>query len=327
MSKRFKFPLFLAAVMAVVLALSGCGSAKEANTASDNGAKTADSSGGSNTAGAEITIPNVWGEAKIQGTPSKIVALDFFIVDMLVSLGVSPAGVAGTGKTRVPAYIEDKVKDYIDVGERKEPNLEVISSIKPDLIIANPERAKTIQGDLEKITTSIALSDKSYKAILDNVDLLGNVLGKQDQAKQVRADLEKKIQDAKQSVKAGASVLVVGSFEDEMSVWVQDSFIGSMMTDLGLTYAYTGEKESSEGKADIAKLTVERLAELNPDYLFVYGDSIDKLKQNPLFQNMKAVKENGFKEVEQDLWARARGPIAAGLIIDQAVAFMKGEAK
>lgn len=329
MVKNKHFSLLLASSLLGTALLTGCGAGNQATPASSpaNNNAEAPATTAPKTAAEEKVIQNVWGEAKVKGTPSKVVALDFFIVDILVSLGVTPTGIAGTGDTRVPYYLKDKVRTFTDVGERKEPNLEVMTSIKPDLIIANPERAKTIKGELEKIGTSIALNDKSYKAILDDVDLLGDVFSKQTEAKKVREDLENKIKTTKEKVKGNPSVLVLGAFDDEISVWIKDSFVGSLLGDAGVNYMFDGPKESTEGKADIATLTVERLAELNPDYLFVYGTSVAKLKENPVFKNLKAVKENHFMEVKQDLWARARGPIAAGLILDEAVSLLGSASK
>jgi len=315
----------LTASLAGAALLTGCGSDTAATstntqtTATDTNAATATQ---------EKKIKNVWGETPIKGIPNKVIALDFYVVDTMAALGVSPAGIAGTDKTRVPAYLKDKVsKTFTDVGERKEPNLEVIRSVTPDLIVANPERAKMIKNELGQIAPAIALSDKTYKDILANVDLMGDILGKQDEAKKVRQDLETKIQTAKGKIQNQPSMLVVGAFEDDFTVWVKESFVGSLFSDVGVKYAFEGAKEKTEGTADVAKLSLERLAEINPDFLFVYGSSLDKYKDNPLFKNLKAVKENHLLQVEQDLWSRGRGPIAAGLILDQGLPLLTGEKK
>ena len=327
--------------LALMLGLSGCGQPAPGNAGStdasgnssassgtQSAAPSADTAASSNAANSgEKMVKHVWGETPIQGIPQKVAALDFYIVDSLVSLGVQPAGIAGTGDTRVPAYLKDQVGTFTDLGERKEPNLEVIRSLNPDLIIASPDRNKTIQGELENIAPTIALSDDSYQKILQNVDLLANVFGKPDQAKQVRADLEAKIQQAKEKVTSPMSVLVAGAFEDEVSVWLQNSFVASLMADMGLNYDFDGAKANTEGNADIAQITVERLADYNSDVLFLYGDSISKLKENPLFRQLKAAKEGRVYEVDRDLWSRARGPIAAGLIVEQAAALLSGQGK
>jgi ABC-type Fe3+-citrate transport system substrate-binding protein len=287
----------------------------------------ADSSDEKQAIGSEKRVQHVWGETVVQGIPRRIVALDFFVVDILSSLGVTPVGIAGADQTRVPAYLQGRVTSFTDVGERKEPNLEVIYSIQPDLIVANPERAKLIKQDLQQIAPTLALSDTSLDKILENVDLLGKLLGKEKEAQRVRDDLSKKMESAQVFVQHHPSLLVVGAFEDDYSVWIEDSFVGTLFSDIGMKYAFRDGKMNTEGKADIARISLERIAEINPDYLFVYGSSLQKMKKDPLFQRLQAVKSNHFLEVERDLWARGRGPIAAGLMLDQALPMLAGESK
>lgn len=273
------------------------------------------------------TISHIWGETEIQGTPTKVIALDFSFADEMSALGVFPAGMAGTGAEHVPEYLADYVTEYTYVGERKEPNLELIRSANPDLIIANPDRHKMIKNELQDIARTIALDDDSYNEILKNTELLGDLLGKKAEAEKVRKDLEAKIQNAKGKIQGKPTVLVVGSFEDEFSVWVKDSFIGSLMSDAGTTYAFTGSKgTTSEGKSEVTKLTMERLAEINPDFLFVYGD-LSLWINNPLFTNLKAFKEGKVIEVDRNIWSRGRGPIAASLILDQGLPILTGDKK
>src|SRR5699024_6759571 len=72
-------------------------------------------------------------------------------------------------KDRILAPIREKIGDYQSVGARKQPNLEEISNQKPDLIIADSNRHKGIQKDLEKIAPTIMLPsfDSDYK---DNLE-------------------------------------------------------------------------------------------------------------------------------------------------------------
>ncbi|HEU4965623.1 MAG TPA: ABC transporter substrate-binding protein [Bacilli bacterium] len=312
-----------AIVTATVLSttlLAGCGD----NTATDQNNETNNQQQAEQ--GTEKKITHVWGDTTLQETPTKIAALDFSFVDELTALGVSPVATAGAGKTEVPEYLADQVKDYTYVGERKEPNLEVLTSAAPDLIIANPDRHSMIKNELSGIAPTIALDDRSYEEVLKNTDLLAEVLGKQEQATAVKKELETKINDAKSKITTKPTVLVVGAFEDEFTVWVKDSFIGSLLTAINTDYVYNGDAQSTEGKAEVAKMTVEKLAETNPDYLFVYGD-LSLWKDNPLFKNLKATQDNHVLEVDRNLWSRGRGPIAAKLIIEEAVPFMSGESK
>lgn len=313
-----KLSTLLVAMSLVMGVLAGCsGEAKET-------AKTEDKAV-ANKQAESVKINHKWGETELKETPKNIVTLDFSFIDTLADLGVTPVGNAGVGTTKIPEYLQDKVSNVTDVGERKAPNLEVISSVQPDLIIASEDRHSMIQKELQDIAPTIAFDDNSYDEVMENMDTIAKAVGKEEEAKKIKTDLDNKISKAKEEVKGNPTVLVIGAFDDEFSVWIKDSFIGSLMTDIGATYAYEGEKAKTEGKAEIAKVTMERLYEINPDYIFLYGDNVEKFKNNPLYNNLKSVKEKHVVDVDRNLWARGRGPIAADKILDEAIPVLTGQ--
>ncbi|MFC3750004.1 ABC transporter substrate-binding protein [Paenibacillus sp. GCM10012306] len=297
------------------LALAGCGNKDQAavsgsNTKSEGAAPTEQAS-------KSVSIKHAWGESEFAQTPQKIVTLDFSFIDTLTALGVTPVGNAGVGKTKIPEYLADKDTGVADVGERKAPNLEVVQSLRPDLIIASVDRHSMIQKELEGIAPTIAFDDASYDQVIANVTTIGELLGKKEEAKQVIQNLEDKIASLKQEVQGNPTILVSGYFDDSFSVWVKDSFIGTLIDRVGMNYSFNGEVTSTEGKGEVSRMALERVHELNPDYLLLYGDSPDKLKDNPLFKDLKAVKEGHFLTVDRNLWARGRGPIAATKILEE----------
>ena len=62
--------------------------------------------------------------------------------------------------------------DYVSVGDRKEPNLEELSSMDLDLIIADTSRHSEIYEDLNKIAPTIVLDsiDSSYDEYIEKYD-------------------------------------------------------------------------------------------------------------------------------------------------------------
>ena len=64
--------------------------------------------------------------------------------------------------------------DYVSVGDRKEPNLEELSSMDLDLIIADTSRHSEIYEDLNKIAPTIVLDsiDSSYDEYIENFETL-----------------------------------------------------------------------------------------------------------------------------------------------------------
>ncbi|WP_305100450.1 ABC transporter substrate-binding protein, partial [Staphylococcus aureus] len=83
------------------------------------------------------------------------------------ALDVKPVGIADDGKKkRIIKHVREKIRDYTSVGTRKQPNLEVISKLKPNLIIADSSRHKGINKELNKIApTSSSNSDGNYTKV------------------------------------------------------------------------------------------------------------------------------------------------------------------
>ncbi|MCB5236407.1 ABC transporter substrate-binding protein [Niallia circulans] len=271
-------------------------------------------------------ITHEWGIFKLDKTPEKVITLDFSFIDTLTSIGVIPIGNAGVGTSKIPEYLNYENSEIADVGERKAPNLEVIQSLNPDLIIASVDRHSMIRKELEDISNTIALDDANYEQILENVKKIGSILNKDKEADKVISELNEKINNVKKGIIGSPTILVAGYFDDEFTVWIKDSFIGSLLTEIGFEYAFNGEKANLEGKGEGVKMTIERLHEIDPEFLMIYGDNPEKLEKNPVYKDLKAVKENKLVEVDRNLWSRGRGPIAADKIIDEAVALLdKGE--
>ena len=79
---------------------------------------------------------------------------------------------------------------------------------------------------------------------------------------------------------------------------------------------------ASESKAQVAKLTLEGLRELDPSTFFLYGNP-KRWHENPVFEQLSARRSRHYLEVDRDLWSRSRGPLAAARILDEAEALLR----
>ena len=87
-------------------------------------------------------------------------------------------------KNRIIKPLRDKIENTL-VGTRKQPNLEEISKLKPDLIIADNNRHKGIYKDLNKIAPTIELKsfDGDYNENIDAFKTISKALGKEEEGK------------------------------------------------------------------------------------------------------------------------------------------------
>ena len=116
---------------------------------------------------------NKLGTTKLNSKPKKIAVLELSFLDSLHNLDIDPVAIADDGESNKVTDVTNGEKiDYVSVGDRKEPNLEELSSMDLDLIIADTSRHSEIYEDLNKIAPTIVLDsiDSSYDEYIEKYD-------------------------------------------------------------------------------------------------------------------------------------------------------------
>ncbi|RNB82603.1 iron citrate ABC transporter substrate-binding protein [Brevibacillus nitrificans] len=307
-----------ALALACSVMLTGCGSsetaAPTANPESSQAAQTQ-----------TRTIKHELGETVIKGEPKRIVALEFSFVDALWELGVTPVGIAQEKETDVEGLLGQKI-EYTPVGTRQQPNLEVISSLHPDLIIGDLNRHKDIYQDLQKIAPTIILKSRNstYQENLSSFAKIGEALNKTKEAEQRLAKHKEFIDEQKKKIPAGDSrKVMLGVFRaDSLSAHGAKSFDGELLEMVGIKNAIQDAPEPT------VKISLEQMVQWDPDVIFlVEADDalLSEWKQNPLWNNIKAVKNKQVYNVNRDLWTRYRGLKSAERIVEEASEVLYGK--
>ena len=263
-------------------------------------------------------IPHKMGSLNLIGTPKKVVALEFAFVDALGSLGVTPIGIADDGdKSRILPSL--KLNEYTSVGARKAPSLELITKLRPDLILADSKRHSQAFGQLNKIAPTLVLDGlgEDYESDLLTLGLIAKALGKEKELnKRMKIhqaflkDEEKKFSKIKDK-----KILFLVSWEEGVHIHTQLAFIPSLFKKIGLSYVDTGSLLNNASE----KVNLEQLLKLNPDILIVARRPnkimIDEWIKSPLWKMLKATKTGNVFFVDQTLWTRMRGISSAEAIL------------
>ena len=178
-------------LMLVLVLVAACGS----NGSNNSSNKSASKDG--------VEIKHEEGKTKVPKHPKRVVVLEYSFVDALASLDVKPVGVADDKKKeRIIKPLRDKIGNYTSVGARKQPNLEEISKLKPDLIIADSNRHKGIYKDLSKIAPTIELKsfDGDYNENIGAFKVIAKSLNKEKQGEKRLDEHKKKIAQYKQEI-------------------------------------------------------------------------------------------------------------------------------
>ncbi|MNJ50087.1 Iron-uptake system-binding protein precursor [compost metagenome] len=217
-------------------------------------------------------------------------------------LDVHPVGAISVGG-KFPEQFASITGESQSIGEKTEPNFETILSLKPDVILGTTKFPAETVEQLQKIGTFIQVSHiaANWEA---NLELMGELTGKEDQAKQIIADYKKHAEEAK--VELGEKlkdkkIISIRIRRGGAYIYPETVFLnGVLYGDLG----FTAPDQIKAVKAQ-EEITPEQLAELNPDYIFVQASTaedegnqkvLEEWKSNPIVSKVNAIKENHIFE-------------------------------
>lgn len=270
----------------------------------------------------------------LKAPATKVVALEWGAAENLVSLGVMPVGVADTkGYTNwvTAAKLDPSVKD---VGTRGEASVDAIVALNPDLVITTTDEAANTIAQIEKATPVLVIrgadATNAIPQMKANLDLIGQAIGKAEQAKQLNADFDKAVADGKQKIadagKAGTGFTMADGYKQGSTISIRmyttGSLLGAVTTELGLKNGWTGAGDKDYG---LAQTDLEGLTKL-PDGAFLYiankndgGDVFGgDLAGNAIWKNLPFVKSNQVHRLPDGIWMFG-GPKSTEQFIEAAV--------
>lgn len=274
------------------------------------------------------TITHDLGSTEVPDQPKRIVVLEQGFTQTVAELQVKPVGVADDNKPeRFPQDTLAYIEGYTSVGTRSEPNLEVIRTLEPDLIIADTSRHSNVYEELSAIAPTIVFKNDTanYSDIINSTQAIGEALGKVDETTAMLAEHQQQLDNVKQSINSNQSVLIIAADEEasnSFQVRTDQAFHTSFLQALGLNYALTDAEEVSQ------LMTTEQLLAIDPDQLLILINEDDPSvlagqKDNLLWNQLKAVQTGKAHEVELAKWSRQRSIPALNYITSEATTYFK----
>ncbi|AWK41064.1 ABC transporter substrate-binding protein [Photorhabdus laumondii subsp. laumondii] len=261
----------------------------------------------------KVIVKHLSGETEVKKNPQKVVSFDFGTYDSLVKLGLSDRVVAlPTGNT--PEYLRNSLpKEVENAGGMKEPNLEKLAQLKPDLIVITG-RQGSFYENLSKIAPTINLGtdSKNYLVSVEsNITLLGELFSKQSEVKDQIVELEKTIVKAQDKAKsADAKVLVLLHNADKLMLNNQ-----SVVYDVVKAQKAELAIPAGEDKTKRVVVTSDMIAQANPDVILIIDRSeaigagkLDKAKfEDDKVKSTSAYKNGKITYLKSDLWYLSGG--------------------
>lgn len=310
----------LAGVSAVLaLSLAACGNNEKDSTASESANNAAVAEGNANNKGnavaeavaTEQTITYLGKDYVVPAEIHNIVAASLESMEDAAILGVKPVGVLAIADA-IPSYLSTELAGASLVGDKFAPSNEAILQLDPDVILGSSKFGEDVSSALNKIQTMIPYSHISTNW-KDNLLLLGQLSGKTADAEKIISDYEAKAAGAKAEIGEKLkeqSILVIRIRQGSMCVYPAGVYLNPVIyEDLGATIPEVITNTKAQ-----AELSLEALAEINPDYIFLQFETsentdnataLDDLIKNPIFKSVNAAKNN-------HVFVNAVDPLAQG---------------
>ena len=300
----------LVGVLAVgMLFLGACGN-------NDKQADTKETSSSSSVSESNtLTVKDSEGNnVEVPKNPKKVVVFDMGSLDTINQLGAGESVIAAPLKT-LPKYLET-FSSVESAGGIKEPDLEKINSLQPELIVISG-RQQDSQKDLEKIAPTLYLgvdSSKTWESTKQNIETLGTIFGKEKEAEEKIASLETQISEVKEAAEASKEKgLVTLVNEGSLSAYGEGSRFGIIHDTFGVALADDKIEASTHGQ----EVSYEYVLETNPDILFVIDrtkaiggdDSKNNVADNELVKQTNAGKDGKVISLTPDVWYLSGGGI------------------
>ncbi len=262
-----------------------------------------------------VTVQDGHGqEFEMMKKPQKIVVFDMGSLDTIHALEESEK-VVGVPQKNLPSYLSE-FENVSSVGGLKEPDLEKINQLKPDLIIISG-RQEDYQETLSAIapTLYVALeSGQAWEDTLKNIEQLGQILDKESEAKSHIDSLKARRDQLREKIEnKEEKALITLVNEGQLSAYGSGSRFGIIHDAFGYKQADDTIEASTHGQS----VSFEYVLEKNPDVLFIIdrtqaigGDTHNNnIESQPLIAETTAAQKERLVRLDPEVWYLSGGGI------------------
>ena len=279
-------------------------------------------SSGSATTSSEIatTFTDAMGnEVTVPENPQRVIGS--YLEDYLVALGVTPVAQWTVGNDSDQAYLQDKLAEVPRINY--DLPFEDVLSFEPDLLLMDSN--SMVEGDkydqYSKIAPTYVVTNGEDVTWRERLTDIAKVLHKEEQAAQVEADYYELVAATKETYAdqiQGKSIAVLWVVNNSVFMVSETKSSGQLLYhELGFEVPALVSEISESATADWSAVSLEKLAELDADYLIlVNSDKGADFFSEQVWLNLNAVKNNHLWEFGPESSWLYNGPIAYTKMIE-----------
>ncbi|MFI9470903.1 ABC transporter substrate-binding protein [Streptomyces sp. NPDC052492] len=286
------------------------------------------------TARTEVTVEPIKASTELTDTngvrislkkePERIVCLFALCDDILTELGIVPAATNSALLAHPDFLGEEKAKE-VDIipGGFIAPEVEVILSHKPDLVIGLGDTHGKLAPALKGATTFWAMQPETWQDSVGYLRDTAALTGRTAQGEKAERTFRTKLAAAEKTPSDKTALIIYGSDENFGVATPEGDVAASLFPKIA---EYPWKSRGVEGS-----YSLEEILAKDVDVLFVetlsFGDAegelSEKLAGNPLWSKIPAVRNGDVHEVNSEVWAKGRGTRSLGIVLDEATAALR----
>ncbi|WP_022820144.1 ABC transporter substrate-binding protein [Fusobacterium russii] len=223
---------------------------------------------------------------------NRLLVTDPGVIEILFGIGGNDKIVAIAKTARSKIHPVEEVEKLNSVGNITNMNFEKMLEYKPDLVIVNSMMLKNVER-IKAMNYNVIVSTASdLKEILDLIEVLGVISGKEDNAKVLKESSQKKLNSIESFSKMGKKIKGVVVYSvSPMMAFTESSLPGDVLKHLGV------ENIAANLTGNRPILSPEYILKENPDFI-AGAMSLDNPKQileaSNVIPKTKAGKNNNI---------------------------------
>ncbi|QNO13864.1 ABC transporter substrate-binding protein [Alkalicella caledoniensis] len=246
-------------------------------------------------------------ELTFESKPERVISVAPSITETIFALGQQEVLVGRTDFCDYPA----DVSAIDSVGTLREPNIEKIIELEPDLVVASTHFSEDVYDKLESLGIKVILLNpqNSFEGVYEVISKLGQILDVNEQATNMINEMKDLVNSVEEKIKDQEKptvYYVVGYGEYGDYTAGGGTFISEMIAMAsGINIA-----DDMEGWS----YSLEKLVEHDPQIMIVskYNNVIDGIKEANGYQDLTAIIEGNVFEIDNNLLDRQGPRLAKG---------------
>lgn len=250
-------------------------------------------------------------EITLERTPERIISLTAGDLNTIYALGGE-----AVGRPVIRGKISEELEKIEEVGTSNDVNIEKIVSLNPDVVIAHPQLNKEAIPTLEDIGIDVIQTGaNSVDDVKQSIHLIGKLVNQEDKADELVTNINEKLDELNEQKSVELRTLVVFGVAGNWMAALPDSLSGNLLEAVGHINIAT-DYPKLERFPQYAQLESEKIVQADPEViLFItpgpFEEAVtafsEEMEKNPAWNNIKAVKNDHFINLPNELFGANPG--------------------